>query len=274
MTETDKLIAGEGAVNHYWTLCFANEKMRQRLGLKYISQMRDDSPYWYLWFDEFPGAFKLSMLECKSEFSWDWHALFRIKYYPHPQESSFQGLSVLEQVCRMSEVFDTRPAHWEEGETGCVCHGGAHMQGVRFSDLMEGTGVPRIQRAAEIPEDFFLAGQMELFHREGLGSKVVWESQDLWQVKMTENYYMPDRNGATLKVLRRGDVDREFPGWMLTDFVARRFAIGWQEHFGFARVQEATEEREGVVFTSDGQTVKTVKSPSIRHRLVNRRMRH
>ena len=274
MMDTDRLILGEGSLNHYLTLCFADEAKKARLGLKYISQMRDEFPYWYLWFNDFPGAFKLSMLACNSLLSWDWHALFRIKYYPHPLESNFQGLSVLEQVCRMSEVFDTRPAHWEEGESGCVCHGGTHHHGVRFPDLKEGTGVPNIQRAVEIPEEFFLAGQMELFHHEGFASEVIWESQDSWQVEMTDNYYMRDQNGATLKVLRRGDIDRDFPGWMLTDFLAQRFAVGWQEHCGYTRMDDQSEEKEGVVFTSDGQVVNAITSPTIKHRLTCRRMRH
>lgn len=274
MIDTDRIILGEGSINHYWSICFADKLRKERLGLKYISQMRDDSPYWYVWFSELPGVFKMSMLSCNSTSSWDWHAMLRIKYYPHPQENSFQGLSVLEQVCRMSDVFDTRPAHWNEGETGCICHGGIHHHGVRFSDLTEGTGVPNIGRVTDIPEEFFWAGQMELFYRDGHASKVVWESQDYWQVTMTENYYMPDRNGTTLKVLRRGDIDRNFPGWLLTDFFARRFAMGWKEHYEYARVDEVTEEKEGVAFNSDGHTLNTVASSLIRQRLTYRCMQY
>lgn len=275
MNDIDRLVAGEGTINHFWSICFADQLKKMRLGLKYISQMRDEKPYWYLWFIDLPGVFKLNMLECKTAADcWDWHALFRITYYPHPQENSFQGLSVLEQICRMSEIFDARPAQWQDDETGCVCHGGVHHHGPRFADLRDGTGVPNITRAAEIPGDFFLAGQMELFHRDGYGSEVVWESQDRWQVKMTENYYIPDQNGMNLKVLRRGDVDRDFPGWMLTDFIVRRFAMGWQEYFGYDRIEKHSEDMDGVVFFSDGQNLNAVPSSAIRHRLTCCRMQH
>ena len=115
MSDLDRLVAGEGAINHYWTVCFANDDIRNRLGLKYISQMWDQTPYWYLWFSDLPGVFKLSLLECVAEPEWDWRALFRIKYYPRPEETTFHGLSVLEQICRMSEMFETKPAQWKEG---------------------------------------------------------------------------------------------------------------------------------------------------------------
>lgn len=274
MTNKDRTIVGEGTINHYWSLCFADEKMRTRIGIKYISQMRMEHPYWYLWFGDLPGAFKLEMVSCCEVFDWDWHAYFRVKYFPHPQENTFQGLSILEQVCRMSDVFNTRPAQWEGEESGCVCHGGIHHHGVRFEELMDGTGAPDLQRAAEIPDDFFLAGQMELFHRNGQRSQLIWESQDHWRVKMTENYYIPDQHGSTLKILRKGDIDRDFPGWMLTDFVARRFGIGWQEHHGFGSLDETTEEQVGLDFTSDGRTLQANCGGGIRRLLTRRLMRN
>lgn len=192
MSSEDRLVAGEGAINYFWTLCFANDDIRSRLGLKYISQMWDSTPYWYLWFNNFPGVFKLSLLECVAEPDWDWRALFRVKYYPRPEEAAFQGLSVLEQICRMGESFQTKPAEWQGEEDGCACHGGIHHHGVRFEDLKEETGAPLASKSAEIPDDFFLAGQMELKHRNGQCSEVSWQSQDQWRVQMTENYYISD----------------------------------------------------------------------------------
>ena len=272
MTGMDKLIAGEGMFNHFWSLCFADEKLRNRLGLKYISQMRDKNPYWYLWFNDMPGVFRLNMPFCQEEAPWDWKALLRIKYYPHPQEGVFLGLSLLEQICRMSTIFDTSPAHWHEGETGCVCHGGMRHQGRRFAELQGGTGVPNLSRAAEVPEDFFLAGQMEVSYRAGLESQITWDSQDRLQVQMTENYYIPDQDGASLKVLRRGDIVRDFSGWLLTDFIARRFASGWQEIHGYQVVSEEGREEDGLFFTSDGRSLNPVLSPEVRRMSVCCRM--
>ena len=273
--DTDRLVVGEGTVNHYWTLCFANEELRQRLRLKYISQMWDQTPYWYLWFTDLPGAFKLSLLECVAEPPWDWRALFRIKYYPRPEETIFQGLSVLEQICRMSDLFHTRPAQWEGGETGCVCHGGIHHHhGVRFADLQEETGIPNAARAAEIPEDFFLAGEMELRYGESQGTEVSWHSQEHWRIKMTENYFIKDQDGSSLKVLRKGDIDRDFPGWLLTDFVANRFSLGWQSYKQYPQLCESIAEQDGIEFLCDGHTLSPSLCPAIRRRQVCRRMNH
>ncbi len=273
--DTDRMVVGEGTVNHFWTLCFADELLRQKLGLKYISQMWDQNPYWYIWFVDLPGVFKLSMLDCVAEAQWDWRALFRIKYYPRPEESVFQGLSVLEQICRMSDLFLTRPAQWAGGEAGCVCHGGIHHHpGPRFSDLQEGTGVPIASRAAEIPEDFFLAGELELQYGNEKGSEISWRSQDHWRVKMTENYFIKDQEGVPLKVLRKGDVDRDYPGWFLTDFVARRFSSGWQKYQKYGQWQETVEEQDGVEFFCDGHTLNQRLCSTIRRKLVCRRMNH
>ena len=274
MMDADRLVLGEGTVNHYWTLCFANEELRQRMGLKYISQMWDQTPYWYLWFVDLPGVFKLSLLECVEEIPWDWRALFRIKYYPRPEENAFLGLSVLEQICRMSDLFHTRPAQWAGGETGCVCHGGIHHHGVRFADLQEETGIPSASRAAEIPEDFFLAGEMELRYGDARGSEVSWKSQDFWRVRMTENYFLTDQDGTSLKVLRKGDVDRDFPGWMLTDFIARRFSLGWQEYKRYERQSEKEEEQSGVEFLCDGHSLHQQLCPTIRCKSICRHMEH
>ena len=274
MNGDDRLVAGEGAINHYWMMCFANDAIRNRLGLKYISQMWDSTPYWYLWFEDLPGVFKLSLLECVVETDWDWRALFRVKYYPHPEETAFQGLAVVEQICRMSGLFQTKPAEWKDGETGCACHGGIHHQEGRFAELRDGTGAPLASTAEKIPEDFFLAGQMELRHCSGRCSELSWESQEHWRVQMTENYYITDQEGTSLKVLRKGDVDRDFPGWMLTDFVARRFAIGWQEHHGFVHVSEVSQEKNGLDLSSDGRTVHASPSSTIRCRRVCRHMKN
>ena len=273
--DRDRLVVGEGTLNHFWTLCFADETLRHKLGLKYISQMWDQNPYWYLWFVDLPGVFKLSLLDCVVEAGWEWRALFRIKYYPRPEESVFQGLSVLEQICRMSDLFLTRPAQWAGGETGCVCHGGVHHHhGPRFADLQDGTGVPAASRAAEIPEDFFLAGEMELRYGNGQGSEISWHSQDHWRVKMTENYFIKDQEGAPLKVLRKGDVDRDYPGWFLTDFVARRFSSGWQNYQQYGQWQETAEDQDGVEFLCDGHSLSPCLCPAIRRKRVCQQMHH
>ena len=212
------------------------------------------------------------MISCRKIAPWDWRAWLRIKYYPHPEEDVFRGLSVLEQLCRMSAIFDTNPAQWQEGESGCTCHGGGRHLGGRFADLKNGTGVPLISRVAEIPEDFFLAGQLEVSYLAGYGSQLIWDSQDHLQVRMTENYYISDQDGAALKVLRRGDIDRDFSGWSLTDFIARRFATGWMEQHGYQSVEEESRNEDGLAFTSDGRSLNTILSSAIRRMSLCSRM--
>lgn len=253
-------------MNHFWTVCFADEALRRKMALKYISQMRTEYPYWYLWFEEYAGTFKLELRECTAEPEWDWHAAFRVKYFPRPAEPLFQGLSLLEQLCRQSEMFASKPAKWEGGETGCACHGGIHHHEheIRFADLQGETGAPVARYADDLPADFFLAGQLNLRFKAGTGSEAAWESLSVWRVRMTENYYMPDADGNSLKVLRKGDIDRDFPGWQLTDFVATRFCTGWTDMHGYAQVADGCDDQPGVEFLSDGRRLEAVPSSQIR----------
>ena len=41
--DTDRLVVGEGTLNHYWTLCFADETMRHKLGLRIIDKQYQGS---------------------------------------------------------------------------------------------------------------------------------------------------------------------------------------------------------------------------------------
>ena len=266
MIAQDRMVIGEGTLNHYWSMCFADEQQRNGLGLKYISQMWDASPYWYLWFVDRPGVYKMSLQQCTEAVDWDWRAFFRISYYPRPEEEAFKGLSMLEQICRMSEAFHTQPAKWEEHHTGCVCHGGIEHHGERFADLRQETGVPRAEIAQDIPEEFFWVGTMEWFVSDHEGSKIIWDSQDHWRVRMTENYYICDGEGAPLKVLRKGDVDRDYPGWSLTDFFVRRFIKGWRQYMQYDKIHEAMNEQDGMEFLCDGAGLNAATCADIRRR--------
>lgn len=275
MNGLDELaVRAEGLLNHFWLMQMSDEDTRKKMGLKYISHMWDSCPYWYIWFQDMPGVFKLELVECNDAEGWDWEAFFRVKYYPAVDETAFQGLSVLEQLCRTGGLFNNLPAEWPEGSEGCACHGGAVHHAGKFEDLAGGTGVPDVRRSAEIPGDFFLAGQLRMAQRGEQESRISWESQNRWRVTMVEDYYVPDLEGSPMKLLRSGDVDRDFPGWMITDFIGRRLVSGWKEQFGYKIFRENYEEEAGLDYICDGENLTAQRSGEVKKKEVCVILRH
>jgi len=262
MATLDPDIQVQGALNHCLWVIFADEEVRNRLGYKYVSHMYDTSHYWYVWFTDLPGVFRFELQSSRLLPPSAWEAHFILKYYPHTEEECFRELSICEQFCRSGETFQTRAATWTEGER-CPCHGGCSHEGQKFADLAHGTGVPCGTLSQAIPPDFFFTGLLFLRHQEGC-STLEWESQDRWRVVMTTDYFLPDWEGRPLKVLRKGDVDRNFPGWPLTDLFGRRLAAGWQYLFGYSAAVRTYAEENGCDFAVDGEKLLARPADDIR----------
>jgi len=231
--------------------------------------MWDEGPYWYLWFTELGGVFKLALRRVTACDGAEWTAEFGVKYYPRPDEAYFSDLSVLEQVCRRSEVFSTVPS---AAECCCPCHAAGHGDGDRFSDLGDSTGVPAIPHADCLPEDFFFAGKITL-NRKQTGLEVGFESQDRWRIVMAKDFYLCNENGDEYKVLRQGETDRDFPGFALTSFLYRKVVSGLEALYGCRAVMKDELATDGLVFYSDGSklwhsTSKDIKRISAQSEMV------
>ncbi len=224
--------------------------------------MWDDDPYWLLWLHERPGVYRLELkgaapLEC-----YDWGAVFLIKYYPAKTEQAFQGLSALERLIRESDIFDTRPA---DRTGGCPCHGHAHDDNSeRFKDLVDGCGVPHMRHREDIPQDFFFAGHLSLAHQMDVGTIITAKSQTSWRVEMSEDCAVPGDRGPSSTLLRKGSVDRDFPGQDITEFLYRRFTKAWKRFYDAPIERESRWVGDGVLFRSDGRTLTAKASGDIR----------
>lgn len=272
-TTLDPDIQVQGTLNYCLSAAFTDSDFKDSLGLKYISHMYDTCHYWHFWFRDMPGVFRLELLKSAIVSPEGWEAQFKVKYYPHPDEELFQGLSILEQCCRTGAVFKSMPAVWRGGEELCACHGGGCHQENQFADLADGTGAPQGLLSQEIPPDFFLAGSMELHHNAGEKTALVWESLDRWRVTMAKDFFIPGHEDRPLKVLRKGDVDRNFPGWTLVDFFCRRLATIWQRNLGYTESVSTEQEESGYEFFSDGDGLSLLLAADIRKRRVCLKMR-
>lgn len=184
---------------------------------------------------------------------YDWVAYFLVKYYPDRFENAFKGLSLLEKLCRESEVFDTRPS---DGRGDCVCHGIAHPErDNKFADLVYGCGVPRTEYIGLLPEDFFLAGHLTLGHCAGRGSLFRIHSLSRWRVTMTSDHTLMDAEQKPVATLHRGEIDRDFPGYDITGELAGHFISAWCLHHKYEGRRETTRREPGIVFKTDGKAV-------------------
>ena len=260
--DTSLEIRVQGELNFLWQTALSDEVVRKDLGIKYISHMYDHCYYWYLWLHIMDGVFRIEMESCVIDPEWDWVASLKLKYYPHPEEDLFGGLAIMEQMCRVSEVFDTKPASWQEGER-CACHGGGcHDHG--FDDLGDQTGVPSRQFSAQMPPDLFFAGRLELYHSSKGISKLMWQSQDRWQVVLTNDYVWTDSQGLPLTILRKGDVDRNFAGWRVTDLFGTMLARAWSGYHNYSQVKSSCQEVPGLLFYFDGHNLTPCGNPDIK----------
>ncbi len=215
--------------------------------------MWDDDPYWLLWFQGRPGVYSLELKGAAPLDSYDWGAVFIIKYYPAKTEQDFQGLSTLERLLRESEIFDTFPA---DGTAGCPCHGHSPKEAAeRFKDLVDGCGVPHMQDRADIPQDCFFAGHLSLAHQGNAGTIITAKSQTYWRVRMSEDYSIPGCGGFADILLKKGSIDRDYPGQDITEFLYRRFAKVWKQFYDAPVERESRWVGDGVIFSSDGRTL-------------------
>jgi len=236
-----------------WLNLFSNESLKKQVGLRYISHMWSDYPSWYLWLNDCQGVYKLELQAAQKIEDYDWLAEFTIKYYPSKEEDAYNGLSILEKLCRESEVFDSHPA---EGHGSCPCHSlQSEVSGDRFKDLSHGTGVPSHRYSDIIPADFFYAGHLFVAFKEGTGSLIRVKSQTKWQITMTEDFAAADHRGDAIAVLKKGEIDRNYPGFEICNFFYRRFTRSWALFNQYSHHQERVWKGDGLNFFSDGQSL-------------------
>ncbi len=250
----------EGMMNQFWLVMLSDEKNKQGCGIRYLSHMWDKGPYWYIWLTECQGVYKLELSSATDGLSnYDWVAEFNVKYYPHPDEEWFQGLSVFEQICRHSEVFDNQPAK----TCGCVVHAGCHSHHDKFSDILEQTGVPNLVLSTDMPPDFFWAGKLIVAYHKEQGTLFRIKSQTRWRVTTTCEYNIPGFAGCDGKTMVEGEIDRDYAGFEIVQFLARRLLYGWSVFHTYPVRKVSFWKGKGVEFNTDGVGLETVASSDI-----------
>jgi hypothetical protein len=256
-SDIDRSAQITGLMNHFWLVIFSEQTLRQEAGLRYISHMGDDQPYWYLWYAARTGVYELELCGAQSVDGYDWLAEFIIKYYPGMDELWFNGLSFLEKICRESEVFQTPPSTGG----GCCCHSiSTSHEEHRFADLEDNTGAPSYAHRAILPADFFYAGHLSIAFKESIGSVIRLKTQSSWQVVITKDHAIKDETGHSMAFFSKGVVDRNYPGYDISHFIYQGIVKSWSLFHQYRVHRQKLWKGEGSRFLSDGQEVQ--KEPS------------
>lgn len=258
----------EGVINHLWLTVKSEPNINRCIGLKYISHRWGDTPFWYLWFDGISGVYKLQLKSVQSRVGYDWLAEFAVKYYPLENEQYFEGLSLLEQMCRKSIAFKTETSR---SCSACPCHS-LHSNHEEYELTYQSTGTPSLEFQDEIPDDFFFAGKI-LLARADTSYIVGCEAQDSWRVIMATNYYLDDDRGNSYKVLRQGEVDRDYPGLEISSLLYRKIHSSLFMLNKYSEVTENEKIKDGFAFFSDGQNLWRERSKEINHWLIYSHMK-
>jgi len=257
----DKSEEVAGFINNCWLAIISDTLLKEQVGLKYISYMDDDNPYWHLWFADCAGVYKCELLGAQTVEGYDWLAELKVKYYPRNTEAAYKGLSMLEKACRAGNMFHIHPP---DGVQGCPCHSlPDEHEAKRFSEFSHDIGAPSCKFNNTIPADFFYAGDMSVAFKKDVGILIRFKSQTNWRVILTEDYCISNDNGTPSIMVKKGEVDRDYPGVAITRFLYEKLVRCWTLINKYTSKDEFTWKGEGILFKSDGQTLWPEFSPDI-----------
>ena len=85
------------------------EAVREKLGLKAVSQVWVEHPEWYFWIREAPGVYSLALVDAEVVSAGDQSNVlgrFTVKCYPYPDNEAMAGFSTEELAAVHSDLFD------------------------------------------------------------------------------------------------------------------------------------------------------------------------
>ena len=95
------------------------DELKDRLGIKAVSQIWGEDPAWYVWLSGAQGAYRLELADAITDENSpaNRHGFFAIKCYPFENSTVFNSFSYEEQMLSRSHFFDdTHTPRFEEKE--------------------------------------------------------------------------------------------------------------------------------------------------------------
>ena len=255
----------EGYLNHFFICSLLQPELKERLGIRYLGHMWEETPYWHIWPKAKSGVYKLELQSVSAAEHFEWIAECKVKYYPHRGEEVFSKLSVAERQCRESDMFHNHPSH----SGGCPLHNHVHHSLDKFADLGCESGVPRCDLQASMPQDFFYIGHIWIAFSSETGSVLRSETQSTWRV-IAERDVVFDCGEDIL--LPKGSIDRDFPGNELLNTLIASLADAWQQFHGYRFCACQAFEEPGVEFLFNGEALCQRHAADVKRVTCERRM--
>lgn len=187
-----------------------NDNARENLHVKYVSPEWVGNPGWYFWPKERKGVYFLKLTKV-TPLGGGLESLLQLFYYPHPQEDIFRQFSFVEQLTRVSHVFQsTKP---QQGEA-CPCH--SQHEPHDFADLIDGIGVPVPQVRSELNPWLYRLGEVICYWEKGKMVYLGFEAQVRSQTWSYGNIKSVPERGKSKVLLEGYEMDRDLPAWELT----------------------------------------------------------
>ncbi len=182
---------------------FLDDQAHHSIGFTHISRLIGEKLGWYLWTKDQKGAYLLELMgvepvEFKIPHPFPGVAAdFTLRYYPDPEEHSFENYALVERQARLGPFFDE-------------------------------TGTPVFEKQNEIHESLFAVGNLHLAFDHLLRiATLKISAQDRWIEIHGDSLTIQHHSGQPAETIPKGDIDRSVPGWELTWHFFDKLLLGF-----------------------------------------------
>ena len=196
-----------------WLLLEKNSKDE----LTYISRIETARTAWYFWLAGVAGVYEFGLKDCNEADGIE-KSTFMLKYYPDPDEETFDDFSCSEQIIRMSPYFDNSVINidQEEHESCPCCAGGHHVhehgKECKMNLLMRRSkGIPKLLKRSHLQPSLFLIGEVEFVMKQDMLLNSTLVSQTEF-IQFSEEGLYAGRGDQVYELVGKGAVDRKVKG--------------------------------------------------------------
>ena len=196
-----------------WLLLEKNNKNE----LVYISRIETERTAWYFWLAGADGVYEFSLKDCCEENGSE-KSTFMLKYYPDPEEETFEDLSCSEQIIRMSPYFDNSIVEIDKVEhDSCPCCAGGHHVHEHGKECKTKLvkrrikGIPKLLKRSLLQPSLFLIGEVDFTMQQDvlLNSALVSQTEF---IQFSEEGLYAGQGDQVYELVGKGAVDRKVKG--------------------------------------------------------------
>lgn len=196
-----------------WLLLEKNSKKE----LTYISRIETEKTAWYFWLAGVDGVYEFRLKNSCEENGIE-KSTFILKYYPDPNEETFEDFSCSEQIVRMSPYFDNSIVDIDKVEhDSCPCCAGGHQAHEHGKECKKHfvksriKGIPKLLKRSCLQPSLFLIGEVEFAMEQDVLLKSALVSQTEF-IQFSEEGLYVTQDDQLFELVGKGEVDRKVKG--------------------------------------------------------------